>query len=249
MDFFPTVATARVVLAADVGGARGALTALGTLAFVAVCFAAVVLLDRRREAPAAPLATTPAAPSPGPTAGATHDPDGTHDPEATQDTGVADDVWPLRPRLSAGRVERDAPVSSQSLLAAVAGSVAALVVAACLIPVRADIGLSSIALALVLVVVGAAAFGGRVAAAVTSAVAALAFNFLHTAPRYTFHIADTANVVTSVLMILIGIAVGEVAVRRFRDRAGSPSAREVPAREVQDPVVPGGPGPAVRRVR
>jgi K+-sensing histidine kinase KdpD len=97
-----------------------------------------------------------------------------------------------------------------------AGAVGTVVVATVLIPVRDSIGAASVALALVLVVVGAAAAGGRVAAAVASAAAALSFNFLHAAPLYTFHLRNTADVVTSVLMILVGIAVGEVAVRRFR---------------------------------
>ena len=81
--------------------------------------------------------------------------------------------------------------------------------------------------ALVLVVVGAAAAGGRVAAAIASAAAALSFNFMHAAPLYTFHLRNTADVVSSVLMILVGIAVGEVAVRRFRTAwQGSSAPRE-----------------------
>jgi len=53
---------------------------------------------------------------------------------------------------------------------------AAVLVAAGLNPLRESIGQASVALALVLVVTAAAAAGGRVAASITSAVAALSFN-------------------------------------------------------------------------
>lgn len=179
--------------ATESGGLRGALTALATLAFVAVCFASIALVDRR-----------------GQTSGASRS-------SASSNLLVdepAADAWPMH----TGRGSAGAQASRRSPEAVVAicvgGSVAALVVAAVLIPVRDSIGLASVALALVLVVIGAAAAGGRVPAAVVSAVAALCFNFLHTAPLYTFHIADTQNVVTSALMILIGLSVGEVAQRR-----------------------------------
>ena len=39
-------------------------------------------------------------------------------------------------------------------------------------------------------------------------------------PLREFHIAETSDVVTSILMIVIGISVGEVAVRTFRSRTG-----------------------------
>ena len=177
-------------------GLRGIATVLLTLAFVGVCFATVDLLDRRRRTSAA---------------------DG-HDTALRTMVDASepiDDVWPLHRDTSTVHRRIQIP-TERVVVGAVGGSIAALVVALALIPVREQIGLASISLALVLVVVAAAAVGGRVAAAVSSAAAALSFNFLHTAPLYTFHIAATRNVVASVLMVLIGIAVGEVAVRRPR---------------------------------
>lgn len=215
---------AQPLAAQQIGGLRGLVTVLGTLAFVGLLFLFVELIDRRSGAAAAPAAAGRAASDTGSYArsGAAR-PTSTSTAEAPAvdlDADVpADDVWPLRGADGATVAARTAhPSSMQSLASSVVGSILAVVVALILIPIRADIGLASIALALVLVVVGAAAAGGRIAAAVTSAAAALSFNFMHTAPLYTFHIAETANIVTSVLMIVIGVTVGEVAVRTFRSR-------------------------------
>ena len=189
MDLFdPLIAAAG---GQSTSGIRGALTVLGTLAFVALCFGLVELVDRR-SASAAGSSTTFSPTEPAPDTFSGH--------------------WPWHPPRS----EHDRATRRQTVLASVAGGIGSVLVAVVLIPVRDSIGPASVALALVLVVVGAAAFGGRVAAAIASAAAALSFNFVHAAPLYTFHLRNTADVVTSVLMILVGIAVGEVAVRRFR---------------------------------
>jgi hypothetical protein len=184
------------LLAATTGGLRGLLTVLGTLVFVALCFGMVELVDRRQMArrssgsQAAGSSFAPSEPAPDTFAGA----------------------WPWH----FGRVERDVATRRQTARAASVGAVAAVAVASILVPLRSAVGPASVALALVLVVVGAAAAGGRIAAAATSAVAALAFNFGHAEPLYSFHLRNTADVVTSVVMVLVGVAVGEVAVRRFR---------------------------------
>ena len=189
MDLFDTLIAAAG--GQSTSGIRGALTVLGTLAFVALCFGLVELVDRR-SASAAGSSTTFSPTEPAPDTFSGH--------------------WPWHPPRS----EHDRATRRQTVLASVAGGIGSVLVAVVLIPVRDSIGPASVALALVLVVVGAAAFGGRVAAATASAAAALSFNFVHAAPLYTFHLRNTADVVTSVLMILVGIAVGEVAVRRFR---------------------------------
>ena len=189
MDLFDTLIAAAG--GQSTSGIRGALTVLGTLAFVALCFGLVELVDRR-SASAAGSSTTFSPTEPAPDTFSGH--------------------WPWHPPRS----EHDRATRRQTVLASVAGGIGSVLVAVVLIPVRDSIGPASVALALVLVVVGAAAFGGRVAAAIAAAAAALSFNFVHAAPLYTFHLRNTADVVTSVLMILVGIAVGEVAVRRFR---------------------------------
>ncbi len=198
------------VLGATTGGLRGVLTVLGTLAFVGVCFGLVELVDRRQAADgpvggrARSTSFAPVPPAPDTYAGA----------------------WPRR----LASTEHDVATRRRTVLAAVVGAVGAVVVALALVPVRSAVGPASVALALVLVVVAAAAEGGRAAAAVTSAAAALAFNFLHAAPLYSFHLRNVADVVTSVLMVLVGVAVGEIAVRRVRTawRGSSAPSRRNP---------------------
>ncbi len=213
MDFAANTAAALGVVAAEqqMVGLRGIVTVLATLGFVGVCFAAVELLERRSDRAAGNAA--------GSTSRAT----------AMVTQQPVDDVWPLR-GTHRRSPERRVLGGDRVLVASLAGSFVAVGLALSLIPLRSAIGLSSIALALVLVIVivGAAAGGGRVAAAVTSAVAALSFNFLHTVPLYTFHIAATRNIVTSVLMILIGIAVGEVAARRVPTNHHNTPTEELP---------------------
>ena len=194
-----------LLVAATAGGWRGALTVLATLALVGGSFVVVELVDRRSPPH---RAAAPHRRAPVDLGGA--------------DERPADDVWPLRRAPGADRHARrpTRPTRTRSIEAGVGGLAVAVAVAAALSPLRSHIGQASAALSLVLVVIGAAALGGRVAAAVTSAGAALAFNFFHVPPVHSFHIAATASVVTSVLMIAVGVAVGELAVRNARDRSG-----------------------------
>jgi hypothetical protein len=191
------IALPSVLAASD--GVRGAVTVVGTLVFVASCFALVEALDHRRRPTARPSAVgsttdfSDRSPSPDPVSG-----------------------------LSSVRHGPGAPDAARRRARGIAiGAVGSVLVGAALVPVRSSVGLASIALALVLVVLAAAAVGGRVAAATSSAAAALVFNVVHTEPRGTFHIQRASDVVTTVLMIVVGIAAGELAVRRDRvDRGG-----------------------------
>lgn len=183
------------VLAAS-DGVRGALTVVGTLAFVAACFALVEALDRRRR----------------PTVHATSTGSST---DFSVGEPVADPVGGL---TSVPRGPGAADEARRRARGVAVGAVGAVLVGVALVPLRSSIGLASIALALVLVVLVAAGVGGRVAAATSSAVAALVFNVVHTQPRGTFHIQRASDVVTTVLMIVVGIAAGELVVHRDRGR-------------------------------
>jgi K+-sensing histidine kinase KdpD len=99
------------------------------------------------------------------------------------------------------------------LAAALAGPV---LVAAALVPVRDDLVSTNTALLLVVVVVAVAATGHRVAAALAALVAAGAFNFFHTQPYYSLRINSGDDLETAVLLLLVGLAVGEVAARGRR---------------------------------
>ncbi len=186
----------------SIGGVRGLITVFGTLAFVALCFGLVEFLDRRTTEHHGAATGSFQEQTPAP------------------DTHIGET---LARRTGTGR---DRASLDQSLITAAFGAVGAVLVAAALNPLSESIDQASVALALVLVVTAAAAAGGRIAAASTSAVAALSFNFLHAPPLYSFHIRGTADVVTSVLMVVVGVAVGEVAVRRFRTVSRGDSAQE-----------------------
>jgi hypothetical protein len=55
--------------------------------------------------------------------------------------------------------------------------------------------------------------GGRTAGIATGAVAALSYNFFHTEPRHSLRITDARDVLTVVLLALVGLVVGELAQR------------------------------------
>jgi len=106
-----------------------------------------------------------------------------------------------------------------------AAVIAPIVVAAALIPLRDDLVSTNIALLLVVVVVAVAATGHRVAAAVAALFAAGAFNFFHTEPYYSLRINSSDDVETAVLLLVVGLAVGELAVRGRRARAAAAVGR------------------------
>ena len=102
--------------------------------------------------------------------------------------------------------------------AAAAGAIAAIVVAGMLVPVRDTFGNTNMALVLVVVIVAAAALGGRFVGAVTSVAAALAFNFFHTQPYRTLSVDNREDITTVVLLLVVGLIVGELANLHSRQR-------------------------------
>jgi K+-sensing histidine kinase KdpD len=111
------------------------------------------------------------------------------------------------------RVERD----SSGLMAAL-GTALAIAVAGLLVPLRDWLGASNVALVLAIVVVVAGIVGGRFAGAATGVAAALSFDYFHTEPFYNLRISDREDIIAAVLLIVIGVAVGEVAALRARSQ-------------------------------
>ena len=105
--------------------------------------------------------------------------------------------------------------SRLALAAALAAPPAA---AAALIPARAHTDNANLALALVVVVVAVATLGHRLATIVGAVSAAVWFDFFQTRPYYSFTISAHDDVVTAVLLLAVGIAVGELAIRTRRSR-------------------------------
>ena len=115
---------------------------------------------------------------------------------------------------------RRPPVSTDAwiMLAAV---VAPIAVAAVLIPWRTQLDTADTALFLVVVIVAVASTGRRLAAATAALVAALSFDFFLTRPYQSFRITSHSDFITEILLLVVGLAVGELAARgrRHRDAA------------------------------
>jgi len=99
------------------------------------------------------------------------------------------------------------------------GLVAPWVAALIMLPFRNNVPNTSAALLLVLVVVGVASAGDRLAGIVGAVSAGLAFDFLLTRPYQRFSIASGADIQTTMLLLGVGLAVAEVAHRGRRQQA------------------------------
>jgi len=110
---------------------------------------------------------------------------------------------------TAGRRRR---VSADTVVMAVA-LVAPVAAAALMIPCRHRLNNADSALVLVVVIVAVAATGRRLAAAIAALSAALSFDFFLTRPYESFRITRTADLVTELLLLVVGLAVGELAAR------------------------------------
>jgi Domain of unknown function (DUF4118) len=94
-----------------------------------------------------------------------------------------------------------------------------LTLAASLVPVRSHVAGSNVMLGLVLVVVAIAATGRRVAAIVAALSAGLWFDFLFTKPYQSLAIRERADVVSTLLLVAVAVAVAELAAWGGRQQA------------------------------
>ena len=101
------------------------------------------------------------------------------------------------------------------------GGLLPLVVCLVLSTVRETMANTNVALVLVLVVVAAASMGSRAAGLTAAVVSAAGFDVLLTQPYGQFAIHSAADVQTTALLLLIGVAVTELALwgRRHQARA------------------------------
>ncbi len=106
-------------------------------------------------------------------------------------------------------------------LAMLAGLVAPLALAAILVPFRTSFPNTDAALALILVVVAVAANGDRRAGVLAAVSAAAWFDFFLTRPYERFAITSRTDIETTVLLLVIGIAVTELAVWGRRQHAAA----------------------------
>ena len=98
--------------------------------------------------------------------------------------------------------------------AAIAAALAApIALAAILLPFRSSWSNTNVAMILVAVVVAVAVIGNRVAGALAAVWAAIWFDFFFTVPYDRLTIRDSADVTTFVLLLVIGLAVSQLAAR------------------------------------
>jgi hypothetical protein len=101
---------------------------------------------------------------------------------------------------------------SRNAVAVLTGLAAPLALSAVLVPFRSDFANTDAALALLLIVVAVAAAGYRPAGLLAAASAAAWYDFFLTRPYEHFSITRASDIETTVLLLLIGIAVTEIAV-------------------------------------
>jgi K+-sensing histidine kinase KdpD len=96
-----------------------------------------------------------------------------------------------------------------------------IVVALLLTPWRDRLAAADNALILVVVIVAVATTGYRWAAAVCAVVSALSFDFFLTRPYGSFRISRTSDLVTELLLLVVGLAVGDLAARGRNHRVAA----------------------------
>jgi hypothetical protein len=101
-------------------------------------------------------------------------------------------------------------------VAIAAAVVAPLAAAAILLPWRGSWSNTNVALLLVVVVVAVAAIGNRVAGAIAAIGAAAWFDFFFTVPYERFTIRHSSDVTTFILLLVVGVAVSQLAAHARR---------------------------------
>ncbi len=149
-------------------------------------------------------------------------------------------------------MNRDGSGAGRSSLVVALGGLGAIAIALVLVPFRAHIDNANLALILVFVVVCAAIAGGRAAGAVSAIAATLSFDFFLTKPFTSMRIDSADDIETVLILLAVGLVVGEVAARGRRARADRERAADAIARvhRVAERVANGAPLPeTVRDVR
>jgi hypothetical protein len=100
-----------------------------------------------------------------------------------------------------------------------------LALAALLVPLRDHMRNANVALVLVAVVVLAAVEGGRQAGVVAAIVSALSFDFWFTQPYERLRVASSADIETTVLLLVVGLVVGTVSARGRTARTSAEARR------------------------
>lgn len=128
--------------------------------------------------------------------------------------------------------ERRGSVAGDRLLTAglAVAALGPIIVASLLVLVRDETASANTALVLVIVVVVAAALGGRWPAITAAVVSAISFDFFLTRPYGSLKIDDADDIVAAILLLAVGLIVGEVVVWARRGYRQSRRGRDEIAR-------------------
>jgi K+-sensing histidine kinase KdpD len=138
-------------------------------------------------------------------------------PTAPSSTAAPQTTAPSRDAAAAG-----APGwLSRDRLAVAAGLAGPLALAAILVPFRTNFANTDAALAMILLVVAVAAAGNRLAGYLAAVSATAWFDFFLTRPFEQFTINRATDIETTILLLVIGIAVTEIAVWGRRQQASA----------------------------
>jgi hypothetical protein len=140
-------------------------------------------------------------------------------------------------------VARRSEAAGNTWIGLAVGGLAPIAVGALLVPFRDDIDNTNLALILVLVVVVAAIAGGRAAGALAAVTSTLAFDFFLTKPFLSARIDSADDVETALILLAVGLLVGEVASRGRRARRDHEVAAQAVLRvhRVADQIAHGAP--------
>jgi len=112
----------------------------------------------------------------------------------------------------------------QSASAALA-AIAPIAVAALLVPLRDNVVSTNLALILVIFVVLGGVVAGRLGGALAAITAALSFDFFLTKPYLSLHVDKADDVETTILLLIVGLIVGQIAVRTQLHREAAARGR------------------------
>ncbi len=121
---------------------------------------------------------------------------------------------------------RRQPVIDTGVWISIMAVLAPIAAGAALIPWRTQLDTADSALVLVLVIVAISGTGRRAAAFLAALASALAFDFFLTRPYYSLRITRHSDFVTEILLLVVGVAVGQMAARGRSHRDAATSSRQ-----------------------
>jgi hypothetical protein len=155
----------------------------------------------------------------------------------------------LRVDTDEDSMRREEGIDGHKSVGVVIGGLGSIAISVLLVPLRSHIDNANLALILVFVVVCAAIVGGRTAGAVAAITATLSFDFFLTRPFVSMRIDSADDIETALILLAVGLVVGEVASRGRRSRRDRERAADAIARvhRVAERVATGAPLDEVAR--